>query len=54
MRKLISDGRTLLLVSHADQLLTEVCPRSIYLEQGRVAYDGDTATAMDRYRAGAE
>jgi lipopolysaccharide transport system ATP-binding protein len=54
MRKLIGDGRTLLLVSHADHLLTEVCPRSIYLEQGRVAYDGDTAMAMARYRAGTE
>jgi lipopolysaccharide transport system ATP-binding protein len=49
IRKVMEDGVTLLLVSHADGLLTEVCQRSIYLEHGRVAFDGNTKTALETY-----
>jgi lipopolysaccharide transport system ATP-binding protein len=49
MDALIKDGRTLLLVSHAGRLLGEVCQRCIYLEGGRVKYDGVTSEAVRRY-----
>jgi len=49
MELLIKDGRTLLLVSHAGKLLGEVCQRCIYLEGGKVKYDGTTAEAVRRY-----
>jgi ABC-type polysaccharide/polyol phosphate transport system ATPase subunit len=51
MDALIKDGRTLLLVSHAGRLLGEVCQRCIYLEGGRVAFDGVTDEAVSRYEA---
>jgi lipopolysaccharide transport system ATP-binding protein len=51
MGKLIRDGRTLLLVSHADRLVSDICQRCLYLEHGRLVYDGDTATALEKYAA---
>jgi len=49
MEALIKDGRTLLLVSHAGTLLSEVCQRCIYLEGGRVKLDSDTSKVLDCY-----
>jgi lipopolysaccharide transport system ATP-binding protein len=49
MDALIKDGRTLLLVSHAGRLLGEVCQRCIYLEGGRVKFDGATSEAVGCY-----
>jgi len=51
MKQIIADGRTLLLVSHADRLVSEVCRRCIYLEHGRIVFDGDTALATEKYRS---
>jgi len=51
MKGLIKDGRTLLLVSHADKTLREVCQRCLYLERSRIMFDGDTAQALKCYEA---
>ena len=49
MDVLIKDGRTLLLVSHTGKLLEDTCRRCIYLEGGRIKYDGERAEAVRRY-----
>jgi lipopolysaccharide transport system ATP-binding protein len=54
MNSLITEGRTLLLVSHAGQMLEGVCQRCIYLESGSISYDGVTSEALERYRIAAE
>lgn len=46
------DGRTVLFVSHNMAAVESFCRRGVYLEQGRVAYDGDTRTAIDEYLGG--
>ncbi len=44
-------GRTILFVTHNMDAVRRLCPRSILLEQGMIAYDGDSATAITRYLA---
>ena len=49
------DSRTILFVSHNMAAIEALCSRCIYLEQGRVAFDGSTADAISRYlSAGSE
>lgn len=45
------DGRTVIFVSHNLDAIQRLCPRSIWLEQGRVAMTGPTAEVMDAYSA---
>jgi len=49
MAEIIRDGRTLLLVSHTDKLVGDVCRRCIYLELGQIRFDGDTFEALKHY-----
>lgn len=46
---LIKDGRTLIFVSHGAETVVKICKRAIYLKEGRVAYDGDTMSAIEEY-----
>lgn len=53
------EGATLVLVSHSPELVRSLCPRSIVLHQGEIAYDGPSEEAVSRYwqlltRGGAE
>ena len=49
------DPRTILFVSHNMAAIEALCQRCIYLEKGRVAFDGSTADAISRYlSAGSE
>jgi lipopolysaccharide transport system ATP-binding protein len=48
---LVSEGRTLLFVSHSLASLTSFCDRCIWLEGGRVRGDGPTREILDEYRA---
>ena len=45
------EGRTVLFVSHNMSAVASLCPRSVYLEGGEVAFDGDTAGAVSHYFA---
>jgi ABC-2 type transport system ATP-binding protein/lipopolysaccharide transport system ATP-binding protein len=45
------DGRTVLFVSHNLDAIQRLCPRSIWLEHGRVAMSGPTPEVMDAYSA---
>jgi lipopolysaccharide transport system ATP-binding protein len=49
IREFISRGRTLMLVSHDNSILRELCNRAILLEDGRIAADGDISNVLDRY-----
>ncbi len=43
-------GRTVLFVSHNMSAIKSLCSRSIYLEQGKAAFDGETKLAIDKYK----
>jgi lipopolysaccharide transport system ATP-binding protein len=50
MRSIASDdGRTVLYVSHNLVTLENLCPRSMLLVEGRLAFDGDTQTTLSTY-----
>ncbi|MEQ9822929.1 MAG: polysaccharide ABC transporter ATP-binding protein [Puniceicoccaceae bacterium] len=44
-------GRTVLFVSHNMATISQLCPRSILLEQGRVKCSGPTEEVIRRYRS---
>lgn len=50
MEKLLSEGRTLVLVSHNEADLTRFCTRGLYLDEGRLVVDGTVQEALDAYR----
>ncbi len=50
MRRFKQDGKTVVLVSHDLDAVTEMCERAILLDRGRVAFDGPVDEAVDRYR----
>ncbi|WP_462327765.1 ABC transporter ATP-binding protein [Desulfobaculum sp.] len=49
MGDVAGQGRTVLFVSHNMAAVRSLCSRTIVLEDGRVAFDGDTASAVDHY-----
>jgi ABC-type polysaccharide/polyol phosphate transport system ATPase subunit len=44
------EGGTIVFVSHDAQAVERLCERSVFLEGGRVAFDGPTREAVTRYR----
>ncbi|NLD58853.1 MAG: ATP-binding cassette domain-containing protein [Clostridiales bacterium] len=42
-------GRTVLYVSHNMRTVNQLCSRAIYLERGKLLYDGGVARAIDLY-----
>jgi ABC-type polysaccharide/polyol phosphate transport system ATPase subunit len=49
LRVLRAAGTTLLLVSHSPEAILDTCPRSIWLEGGRLRADGPSAEILRRY-----
>jgi ABC-type polysaccharide/polyol phosphate transport system ATPase subunit len=45
-----SAGVTFVFVSHAREAVAELCPRAAVLHHGRLAFDGPTDQAWERYR----
>jgi lipopolysaccharide transport system ATP-binding protein len=43
------EGRTVLFVSHNMSAVAFFCRRVLFLEEGRVVFDGDTAEGIERY-----
>ncbi len=43
-------GNTLLFVSHNLRDAGEICPRTIWLEDGRLVMDGETSSVLEEYR----
>lgn len=42
-------GRTVLFVSHQLEMVAELCPRCLLLENGHIILDGDSRTVIDTY-----
>ena len=42
-------GRTVIFVSHQMSAIERLCPRCIFMQDGQVAFDGDTMSAIGRY-----
>jgi ABC-type polysaccharide/polyol phosphate transport system ATPase subunit len=51
MTALGREERTVLFVSHDLGAVARLCPRSIWLEEGRIRADGETAAVVDSYLA---
>lgn len=49
MEEIISDGRTLMFVSHGASVVRRVCRRGICLSQGKMIFDGDVNDAVAAY-----
>ena len=52
MEETAKGGRTILFVSHNVGTISTLCPKTILLEEGRIAYIGPTQQAITRYMAG--
>jgi len=48
MRELLTSGATIILVSHNEKAITEICKRAILLEHGQVVMDGPSE-AVEKY-----
>lgn len=48
---LSSSDRTIMLVSHSLEQAVELCPRTIWLHQGQLMQDGDSAQVVAAYQA---
>lgn len=49
--ELLAEGKTLFLVSHNERDLRRFCSRGLYLDKGRLQFDGPIDEALDRYNA---
>ncbi len=51
IRELHDDGKTLVVVSHDLDMVSDLCDRGILLRDGKVAFDGDSKEAVALMRA---
>jgi ABC-2 type transport system ATP-binding protein len=51
MEDLLSQGRTLFLVSHSEADLRRFCTRGLYLQSGRLVADGPMEDVLEQYNA---
>ncbi len=49
IKVLINGGTTVIFVSHSKDKIFEFCSRGIYLENGRLIYDGPVKEAFEKY-----
>lgn len=54
MQEVGKDGRTIIFVSHNMTAISSLCPRAIWIDQGRIAGDGASASVIQNYLAGGE
>lgn len=47
-------GKTILLVTHAMNVVEDWCTRAVYLKDGGIAFDGHPSEAVSRYKADCE
>lgn len=51
MEELLSEDKTLFLVSHSEPDLTRFCRRGLYLREGALAADGEITDVLEQYNA---
>ena len=49
MKELINSGATIIIVSHNETTIKEICQRAIYLERGKIINDGPVDMVVDSY-----
>ncbi|MBP9207434.1 MAG: ABC transporter ATP-binding protein [Kofleriaceae bacterium] len=49
IKAMVTGERTVLVASHALELLRELCPRSIYVDKGEILADGPTGDVLEYY-----
>jgi ABC-2 type transport system ATP-binding protein len=49
IEEMLEEGRTLFFVSHNSGDLRRFCQRGLYLDKGRLQFDGGIEEAFDRY-----
>lgn len=54
MEDVSKSGRTVLFVSHNMHAVNELCPRTLVIDNGQIAYDGNTDGAVNYYLRGNE
>ena len=54
IRRFLDGGGTLVVVSHDLDTIGDLCPRGIWLDQGRMRMDGPLREVVDAYRAGSQ
>lgn len=47
--EMLSDGRTLFMVSHSEANLTRFCSRGLYLREGKLVHDGPINEVVEKY-----
>ncbi len=52
MSEVAHGGRTILFVSHNMEAIQRLCSRAIYIEDGRISFDGDARQAVALYLGG--
>jgi ABC-2 type transport system ATP-binding protein len=50
MERLLTEGRTLVLVSHNESDLTRFCTRGLFINDGGLAVDGSMSDALRAYK----
>ncbi|HEX5542218.1 MAG TPA: ABC transporter ATP-binding protein, partial [Micromonospora sp.] len=50
IERLLSEGRTMVLVSHNESDLTRFCTRGFYLNGGQLLVDGTVNDALNAYK----
>ena len=49
MKELLGSGATIILVSHNDQAIREICKRAVWLDKGVIRMDGSSSDVVDHY-----
>ncbi|MCP4589272.1 MAG: ABC transporter ATP-binding protein [bacterium] len=49
MSELVRSGLTLIFVSHNLEQVRQICPQTVVLQESRVAFDGPTGPAIEKY-----
>jgi lipopolysaccharide transport system ATP-binding protein len=49
MKELLGSGATIILVSHNDQAIREICKRAIWLDKGAIQMDGPAPEVVQQY-----
>ncbi len=51
IKELVTKAKMVIIVSHSIDYIEQNCTRVIWINEGRVEYEGDPATVAERYRA---
>jgi lipopolysaccharide transport system ATP-binding protein len=49
MKELLGSGGTIIFVSHNQDAIKKICKRAIWLQNGEVVMDGESASVVDHY-----